>query len=685
MTFRAFAVRLSLRAIALFVALSWAVRVSGESPQQEEAGGNLDTLDADKVLSPFPVIGERIGRSAGPGRVRIDGPAFEARDAMSAEEIGPLLPSTKVNFNSRGEALFMIRGASERHAGVFLDGIPLVIPWDERADLSMIPLEAIAGARATRGVESALDGPNILAGSVRLEPFELTRTGYRTRLSVRAGEAGALSVQGSHAARQGPWHGLLAVARRERAAFLVPAGYDPPYHQNETRARMNSDLEQLSGLLRGGLDLPGGGRVRLLLLASDGSKGVPPETHTEDARFWREPLVRRLSIGASAMLPFGRSREWTIEASGSSDFLRQEIRSFDDASYTTPALALGTSYETGRNRSEQGAARLLRRKEDGISFALQGMFRRARREETLEVDGPVDRYAQNLGSAAGEIAVPRGMWSLRIGGGYEAASTPETGDKPARGTSEAPVLHARLERTIGGKALLYASASRRSRFPSLRELFSGALGRFVPNPDLGPERQDLWESGFSSRGDRFDATLAFFESRLQDGIERVVLPGGEGLFQRVNVTEIRARGAEAVLTLRPFAGAALSADHLILHVRSKEDGVFRAPVEDRPDYLSTIAFSIDRASGLGFSLETIAVGPRWSADAADAIDGRTRLGANARWNLRASYRRFRTPPSRGDAEIFLRVDNLFDRRVEAEVGLPEAGRILSGGIKLGFG
>jgi iron complex outermembrane receptor protein len=405
----------------------------------------------------------------------------------------------------------------------------------------------------------------------------------------------------------------------------------------------------------------------------------------EDARFWREPVVRRLSVGASAVLPFGRSREWTIEASGSSDFQRQEIRSFDDASYTTPALAPGTSYETGKDRSEQGTARLLKREENGISFALQGTIRRARREETLEVDGPAKRYAQHLGSIAGEVAAPRGRWSLRIGGGYEAAATPETGDKPARGTSEAPVLHARLERTIGEKAILYASASRKSRFPSLRELFSGALGRFVPNPDLGPERQDLWEAGFFSRGDRFDATLAFFESRLRDGIERIVLPGGEGLFQRVNMTEIRARGAEAIVTFRPFPGSVLTADHLILHARSKEDGAFRAPVEDRPDYLSSIAFSIDRASGLGFSVETIAVGPRWSADSTDEVDCGTRLGADARWNLRVSYQRFRAPPSRGDAEIFLRVDNLFDRRVDAQVGLPEAGRTLSGGIKLGAG
>ena len=49
------------------------------------------------------------------------------------------------------------------------------------------------------------------------------------------------------------------------------------------------------------------------------------------------------------------------------------------------------------------------------------------------------------------------------------------------------------DRSIGG-------LSRRGRFPSLRELYSGALGRFEPNPDLRSETLLGAEAGHHDGG-----------------------------------------------------------------------------------------------------------------------------------------------------------------------------------------
>ena len=108
----------------------------------------------------------------------------------------------------------------------------------------------------------------------------------------------------------------------------------------------------------------------------------------------------------------------------------------------------------------------------------------------LTVGGGVNSFSQVLGAMVveGDFLAGTG-WVLRAGGGLDFASTPESGDKVQADGFTAPALNLRLSHPVGSQAEAYAGASRRSRFPSLRELYSGALGKFVPNGDLLPEQQ----------------------------------------------------------------------------------------------------------------------------------------------------------------------------------------------------
>ncbi len=114
-------------------------------------------------LETITVSGRRISRQAGADHIELDSELVESRDGGSVADLSTLLPSTKLTVNSRGESLFMVRGSNERHLRVELDGIPLTVPWDERVDLSMLPLLAVGKVEARRGVASVLDEPNTLA------------------------------------------------------------------------------------------------------------------------------------------------------------------------------------------------------------------------------------------------------------------------------------------------------------------------------------------------------------------------------------------------------------------------------------------------------------------------------------------------------------------------------------------
>ena len=95
------------------------------------AGAEPDSLfyaseDDPLEMEMITVSARRVTRVAGADRVELDRELVESRGGGSVADLATLLPSTKLTVNSRGESLFMVRGSSERHVRVMLDGIRFV-------------------------------------------------------------------------------------------------------------------------------------------------------------------------------------------------------------------------------------------------------------------------------------------------------------------------------------------------------------------------------------------------------------------------------------------------------------------------------------------------------------------------------------------------------------------------------
>ncbi|MFH1842120.1 MAG: TonB-dependent receptor [bacterium] len=713
-----------IRLLSFFLcllAVTWVQDAAGTEPTATQVSGQAATDDVPSGSFPAAVLdslvrnhglqlvdttlyyadvievpGAALRRVAEPARIELDALTVSQRDAGSVAELAPLLPGTRQSVNSRGESQFMVRGASERHLRLSWDGMPLNVPWDERTDLGLVPAGIIGGGRGAGGmvgvlgVGGVLDGANALAGAIDLAPTAPFAAGSEspgrdTRLVFRAGQAEQLGLDLSHRQNSGNWSWQVGLTHRERAGFLLPGDFTAPFNQTG-RIRTNSDLEQNAVLLRAGRALAGRGSVRLSVFGADGSKGVPPETHLADgARYWRYPLVRRGMVGLALDLPPAAAGGWDLQFRLSFDSFRQEIRAYDDASYSNHNLAVGDDFETDQDRTGFFRWRMTRPSGESGWLAWQVDSRYSRHRETDIVGGPEQRYAQWLGSLVVETAFqPAVHWRQRIGAGFEFADTPETGDVAARKRRDAVVAHWRLERAVGQRSELSVALSRRSRFPAMRELFSGALGRFIPNPDLVPERQDLLELGFSTGGDRWQLAVIGFAGWLDGAIEKVVV-GSTRQYTRVNRDHLRNLGLELVGEWRPHPGWTVSAHHTVLQVRSKVNDRFTGPAEDRPDYLSYLALGWVSPAGPSLALELEGTGPRFSADVTDEQDGLRRLPASASVNLRAGYALSSSFLSLDHLELFLRLNNLLDDTGWSQVGLPTAGRMIAGGVKAAVG
>ena len=650
---------------------------------------------ADSALVELPeltVSGEAAAAPAG-GRATINTAGVTVHDPGSLADLGGLLPSSRVSVNSRGESTFMIRGAPERHVQTFLDGIPLNLPWDERTDLETIPITGGARLEGRRGLPTLLAGPGVLAGSVRILPPRLAGKNRQTRLNAGGGQDGMQRIGLMHQQAAGGWTLLGAGAWRNRDAWALPDGLheDPSVgHPPDADSgdRFNSDLRQGSLLLRASRPVAETGRVNFVATVWSAEKGAPPEMHLGDeARFWRYPVRRRALVGASLARPLGRGHHWDLTGMAALDFFEQEIDPRGPDGWDAP-LETGQDYETDRDRTGHLQAGLTRWLGETSRLSVQGNARYSHHRESLMVDGPVESYAQWLTGlvAEGEFR-PRPGWILRAGAGWDHGATPESGDKSKAEAFGDPALSLRASRELSRRSEVYAAVSRRSRFPSLRELYSGALGKFVPNPELVPERQDLLETGWTARGNGWSMAGAVFLQTLHDGIEKVKLPGTDGQFMRINQTSIRVPGLEWSGGWRSATNLEVALQHTILSARVLEDGSYRRPAEDRPDYLSRAEAGWRPVAGPGAHLETVVTGPRWSADSTDPVDGLRRLPAGVIWNLRLSWPWTRSSGTAGrktEIELHVRWNNLFDQRVDYQVGLPGPGRMISGGASAGF-
>jgi iron complex outermembrane receptor protein len=686
---------ISLLLLLMISASGWSGTTSSHPPGARPGVGTAAVVtdtsrsspaDPDTLTFLPPVIVTASQpRTVDPEVVSLDLQGMASCSIWSVDELGPLLPSTMVGLNSRGESQFMLRGTPERHARVTIEGLPLAVPWDERADLSILPMSAVQRVQVHQAGQSVLLPPGTLAGQIDLRLVTLDRAGRRAQLELDAAEGGLRAGRLRYDQRAGQWHVLAAAARRTRDSFAAPAGYEPAFHHERGTPRLNSDLEQISLLASVDRSLRDSGQLRLLLLGFDGSKGVPPETHLdEDARFWRYPLQRRVLAGLLLDLSLDRRQRWELATRLSLDRFRQEIRPYAGDAYAAEPLLAGDGYETNRDRTSTLEVRLRRQLGGQSSLTLQSGARATRHEETLVVGGPRTAYEQTIVSTVAELELrSRTGWVLRAGGGHERAATPETGDKPARDPASADVLGLYLARRLAGPGQLYASFSRRSRFPSLREMFSGALGRFLPNPDLRPERCDRVELGGAWQAHRVDLSLAGFGSDVSGPIEKTVVPEQEELFQRANVDDIRILGLEAMIALRPRPGLDFLLHHTFLRARRKEVGGFTEPVEDRPDYLGGGAVSWQALAGPRLRLEWELIGPRHGADPT-AASGLSRLPAGSLWNLHLGWR-WQRADSRLSVEASCGVLNLFDSQVDAQPGLTRPGRTLMVGLDLQHG
>ncbi|MCB1670543.1 MAG: TonB-dependent receptor [Gammaproteobacteria bacterium] len=461
---------------------------------------------------------------------------FERNDVSSALS---LLPGVTVqNVGARSEKLVYIRGFNSRQVPLFIDGVPVYVPYDGNFDLSRLLTFDVAEINVGKGFSSVLYGANTLGGSINVvsrRPEEGFRAHLRSGLYLdddkdNQSSNHLLTLENASA----DWYVQGNLSWSEQDFFTLPDEFTPTAVEDGGR-RDNSATEDMKLSLKLGYTPNATDEYALSYQRQEGEKNTPPYAGSDPgfrARFWRWPEYDKESLYFISRTALGEDEYMRVRIYR--DTFYNLLRSFDDENYTSQDrpyafnsvyddYSYGASVELGSTRFEN----------HNLRAALQ--YKRDVHREN-DVGAPVEKMEDALLSLGLEDT-----WnlspdlSLITGLGWDRQQGKRADDLQGTTLLAFPVAtanawntQAALNYSIDENWSTHASISRRTRFPTMKDRYSYRLGTAIPNPGLDPEYAVNLEVGINgnlvlAQGRQIHVSAALFRSRIDDTIESITV------------------------------------------------------------------------------------------------------------------------------------------------------------------
>lgn len=637
-------------------------------------------------LEPQTVRGERGATVvAGSAALVLNVDSSRTAVAPSLADLLRSVPLVLVRTNSRGEVELSVRGSESRQVGIMMNGLPLSAGWDGRADPSLVPLTGVSRVAYVRSTASVLGGPNTLGGVIDLSFDEPDAGGLQPRLSLGTDQTGARLLSTTIARSTETEHSRLSwrAGGGVRQYDGLVRAHDVPDPAGAPTLRTNTDSRQVDFLGSVGWSGANGASVNALVSGYAAERGVAPELHLSGPRYWRYPDQSRRLLQVRAAAPRIRSALGTTEIELGGGVLAgvMRVETFADANYSPVA-----SREQGNE--QVNSVRL------GITQTLKGggQLRAAVTGNNVIYDeklgaAAASHYRQDLISAGLETNLIVGSRTIVSAGAVlDRGVTLAAGGRDPLGARGLAGWRVGATRQVSERVQLHASSSSRGRFPALRELYSGALNRFEPNPALRPERLLATEAGISL-GDAaspsgMTAQFTAFRHDLTDGIVRVGF-AGTNRFQRINRDETRSTGLEALLGWsggRDRAALTLDVVTQRVDITGVTAGSDRKP-EHMPNFRAMLDGTLPAWGKVTVGANLSHVGRQYCVNPETDTDvplaGQTLAGLTAQRSFTlAAGRGFRA------MRVLAGLDNIANAALYEQCGLPRAGRTLRLGVEL---
>ena len=438
----------------------------------------------------------------------------------------------------RNQTGVMIRGFDTRQIGVYLDNIPVLVPYDGYADINRFLASDIASVDVAKGYSSPLIGPNGLGGAINLVTRQPEKK-FEGDMTLGTGSGDMLEA-GIHLGTR--WDKFFARVGMDwlQTDYFPLSGDFVPTGPQTTFERIGSDQRDVRYSGRVGWTPSEDNQYVFSWTKQKADYGVPPysglDPQNNRAQYWQWAYWNRDSYYLNTNTKLGN--ESSLRFRAFLDFYPNQLNMYRDATYTAlrgvsmyddhsegfsaefntliiPRNNLSASFFLKGDTHKSGAPGepWAKDREYLTSIGLQDVITissRLRATVGLSLDHLDSTWAQNVQNINGVPTLVPFKCADRESNGFSDCLPHQWTANPLASVSY----------SIGETGTLFFTFAKKSHFPNMKDRYSSKSGGGIPNPTLEPEHSRNYSLGYTHHFARNTlAQIELFRSDMYDAIE----------------------------------------------------------------------------------------------------------------------------------------------------------------------
>ena len=583
----------------------------------------------------------------------------------------------------RAEQNFYVRGFDARRVPLYIDGIPVYIPYDGNADFGRFTTFDLSQINISKGSSSVLYGPNTMGGAINLITKKPTKelegsVGYGFETGRNAKTYGN-NVDFSIGTKQELFYVQAGGSYMEDAGQQMSQDFKPGVTRNEDGGRRDNSVQRDKKFnIKFGFTPNETDEYAIAYINQKGEKEQPYYTgryarYNMAKRFWEWPKWDKESIYWLSHTQFANSLY--VNTKAFYDKFVNDLNGIKPAMfnshYRDKGYGLGT--EIGGDIGDR----------DTLKFAVNYKFDEHKEHDDGE---PVQTYQDKTYSFALENTYKfTDFTRLILGVSYDTRDAIKA-QEYGKITSATNTLYdfevakrhafnyqAAIKHSFDGNDEFSVSFAKKTYFPSMKERYSKRFGRNEPNPYLKPEVANHYEVGYQrSFGEALRLETALFYSKVKDAIgEHNIIVGGKRLAQAINVDKAEYKGFELGATY--FAGQNLELGGNYTYISAKYKSGAGSRVYDIPKHKAFAYVDYKIVPKFSIYASQYMISSRYSSSYEV-----TKLAGFGATNVKFIYK-----PTES-LSVEAGISNLFDKNYEYREGYPEEGRVFFTNLRYKF-
>lgn len=461
---------------------------------------------------------------------------------------------------ARNETTVSIRGFDAKRVAVFIDGIPVYVPYDGNFDYDRFLTSDIAQIDVAKGFSSIAYGANTMGGVVNIiskRPTKALEGDIKAGMVLDSDTALSRKTASLNiGTRQDHLYAQLGAVYSDQSHFRLSDDYSPVAGSVQPEGdRLRSQSEDYKISFKGGYIADDGSEIAIGYSNQNAQKQQPPSTNSayNNVRYWDWPYWDKESLFITGQKNFGNSY---LKALAYYDKFKNSLYSYANNTYST-FNSFGSTFKSRYDDYSAGA-----RLEYGVELDKHFLTAAANYKKdvhkgydiskTTDAETMSENYEDHTVSFGLEdVYTHSSQWQILGGFSYDRREGDKIYDT---NTAYIDMLALRTQSAFNPEAAVVfspdatskirASISRKTYMPTMKDRYSRKFNSYVPNPDLDNEVATHYELSYQKNLGAFSTRLNGYFTRVDDAIQSV-LHTSSGLLQNQNVGSFDHRGVEA--------------------------------------------------------------------------------------------------------------------------------------------